>query len=353
MNPKSHCLVALIAALGAILYAAPVLTAADYGGLPAGGISGNWAPDVGPPDPSLLQPPGDAAGSSTAGYSPWLFRPLYSVTADGLLMDRTAARSFPLARRATDQVELLNAADMDFPFQAGPRLVLRRQGDWLDMELVYFGIDAWRTTGRASDPEDVYFEAPGFLAGAFDGSGLVFNYDSRLLNVEANLRHHLNDQFSLLAGFRWMELTEHFTGGYLTGSTPDPFWTTSTGNHLWGIQFGLDGTVWQYGRFRIDGFVKAGVYGNHISTASALPGFDEQARAVSGRAAFVGELGLIGVYQVTQKIAVRGGYEAMWLDGVALAPDQIAVSNVPAGEIGVNPNTLFLHGAMVGMEIKF
>ena len=47
--------------------------------------------------------------------------------------------------------------------------------------------------------------------------------------------------------------------------------------------------------------------------------------------AFVGELGLTGAYAINDRWTVRGGYQAIWVDGVALAPDQIAASNVATG----------------------
>ena len=71
--------------------------------------------------------------------------------------------------------------------------------------------------------------------------------------------------------------------------------------------------------------------------------------------AFLGELAAIGRYMVTDNIAVRGGYRLLWIDGVALASDQVSVTAfVPpalAPGRGINSSgDLFFHGAVVGVE---
>jgi hypothetical protein len=48
------------------------------------------------------------------------------------------------------------------------------------------------------------------------------------------------------------------------------------------------------------------------------------ARATASGAAFVGEADLNATYQLGRGFALKAGYEAMWLDGLALAPGQIS-----------------------------
>ena len=70
--------------------------------------------------------------------------------------------------------------------------------------------------------------------------------------------------------------------------------------------------------------------------------------ASTNHTAFIGELGLQARYQVTQGLALRAGYELLWLDGVAIAPAQY--TNIQ----GIDSNaTVFYHGATVGMEYSF
>ena len=67
-------------------------------------------------------------------------------------------------------------------------------------------------------------------------------------------------------------------------------------------------------------------------------------------------------YQLTKGLALKVGYEALWLDGVALAPGQIQETYttsyqpppVTARALGVNSgsNVLF-QGATAGFEYSF
>jgi opacity protein-like surface antigen len=80
-------------------------------------------------------------------------------------------------------------------------------------------------------------------------------------------------------------------------------------------------------------------------------------RAATSHAAFAGTAGLQVKYQLTSGLAVKVGYEALWLGGVALAPGQIQetlTSPTSVTALGVNcrSNALFQGGA-VGLEYSF
>ena len=105
-----------------------------------------------------------------------------------------------------------------------------------------------------------------------------------------------------------------------------PFWNTTTTNNLYGFQIGADGKILERGRFSIDGLVKAGIFDNNAEQTTAVSVIAKQVRSASAstnHAAFVGETGLQCKYQVTKRLLLRAGYEAIWLQGVALAPGQI------------------------------
>ena len=144
--------------------------------------------------------------------------------------------------------------------------------------------------------------------------------------------------------------------------TYPPFWTAKTQNNLYGAQIGVDAKLLEVGRFSIDGLIKAGVFDNNakqsalVSMAKTL--FPTQ--ATTNHAAFVSEAGLQLKYQLAKGLALKVGYEALWLDGVALAPGQIretystAPPTVTARALGVNTgsNVLF-QGVTVGLESSF
>ena len=85
--------------------------------------------------------------------------------------------------------------------------------------------------------------------------------------------------------------------------------------------------------------------------------------ASTNQVACLGELGLQCKYQVTQKLLLKLGYEALWLQGVALAPGQISDTycyyagdrrNTYVQALGVNCGSgVFYHGATAGLEYSF
>jgi hypothetical protein len=84
--------------------------------------------------------------------------------------------------------------------------------------------------------------------------------------------------------------------------------------------------------------------------------------ASTNQVACLGELGLKCKYQVTQKLLLKLGYEALWLQGVALAPGQISDTycyyagpqNTYVQALGINCGSgVFYHGATAGVEYSF
>ena len=152
---------------------------------------------------------------------------------------------------------------------------------------------------------------------------------------------------------------ENLPGIPATAAFP-PFWNTSTTNNLYGLQIGADGKLFERGRFSIDGLIKVGGYWNHASesTGVSIEKVVYPSGASTDHAAFVGEAGLQCKYQVTRGLALKLGYEALWLYGVALAPGQIqeTYETAPATvtALGVNSDSgVLFHGATAGLEFSF
>jgi hypothetical protein len=285
--------------------------------------------------------------------------PRWTVQADAIFLSRIGAPDVTLIQDFATAAELLNARDFEFPFAAGPKLSLQRrlENDWA-VELAYFGIDGHRSYRERQSPTGEAFLAPNFGAFAV-GAPMGFDWDSRLYNAEINLRLQERPWLTPFIGFRWLELDEHLAGSWYT----DPlnisrtyFWDTRAVNNLYGIQLGTDVHLWKNdGPFRVEGIAKAGIYNNSVSQASSCPLFtDDGLHARIDRIAFIGEIGLTGVWQISDHLAGRIGYQVMWLEGVALPPAQIALSNVSTRAVGVSADGgVFYHGANAGLEVKF
>ena len=305
--------------------------------------------------------------------------PRWTAAADVIIFDRignanqTLVERQPRSKPYTDAgVEALNSSDFRQGFAAGPRLDLIRHGDrGYDFELSYFQIDGWssdRSVGPDDPPDWLIMRSPGFIqTNQQSDQAMVWDYATKLYNAECNVRWNPYRRLTVLAGFRWMRLGENLVG------TLDPttfpweesrwhFWNTTTTNDLYGFQIGADGKLWERGRFSIGGLVKAGIFDNNAEQTTEISVIFKRQRwasASTDHAAFVGETGLQCKYQLTERFLLKAGYEAIWLQGVALAPGQIQetstdMSKITVQALGVNCDAgVFYHGATAGLEYSF
>jgi hypothetical protein len=126
-------------------------------------------------------------------------------------------------------------------------------------------------------------------------------------------------------------------------------------NHLYGGQLGFDAVLFDRGGpFYANLIGKAGIYGNSadsVTTTVGVGGALPLVVANGNDTAFVGELSLLAGYRLTECLNIVGGYNLLWIDGVALAPDQLATTNIATGVATVDTDsTLFYHGFNVGLE---
>jgi hypothetical protein len=272
-------------------------------------------------------------------------------------------------------VERLNADDLHQGFAGGPRLGLIRHGDdGYDLEVSYFQIDGWSSVGDiapnylgpyAPPPNWLVFMAPGDFVQTTDypDQHMVWTYATRLYNAELNVRRDLSPRVTVLAGFRWVKLWEDLQGT-MPPQRAVPFWDTKTNNNLYGFQIGGEWKMLNRSRFSIDGLIKAGIFDNNADETAAVSIYRTLywESASTNHAAFLGEVGLRCKYQLTERILLKAGYEAMWLEGVALAPAQITrttshavpVTDVYVQSLGVDSSSgVFFHGATVGLEYAF
>ena len=191
---------------------------------------------------------------------------------------------------------------------------------------------------------------------------MAWTYATRLYNAELNARWNPRCNLTMLAGFRWVNLSESLVGTLtpLSFPTEPPFWNTMTTNNLYGFQIGTDGKIFERGRFSIGGLAKAGIFDNNADESTGVS-TEKQVRpssASTNHAAFVGETGLQCRYQVTERLTLKAGYQAIWLEGVALAPGQIQetylTSPTTVQAVGVNCNGgVFYHAPLPAWSMRF
>ncbi len=307
----------------------------------------------------------DAGYSEWPGLMAWGCEPVWRARANALYMRLSRPND---AMLVTDNfghgvggprdAVLLNAAEFAFRYEPGWEVSLLRQldADW-GIEGLYFRVDAWNASREpvsAPNGSTVQYAVP--IGNVTFPGTIAGSYRSELSNVEINGRRRLNDCWSALAGFRYLALNE--TGlAILQDVGPGANLATHdvrAVNDLFGFQLGMDANLWSCGPLRIEGLLKAGIYAdraaNSVSVSQQIgPPFGSNASA--DHPAFVGEIDLTGVYRMSKNWSLRGGYRVLWVEGVAQASDQVAVSNPVAAAASVSfKGSPFYDGAFLGLE---
>jgi len=258
----------------------------------------------------------------------------------------------------SDPDRYFDRASFEFDYELGMDVSLtRRVGIRYDVEARYLRVDGWKAevTGSIASAAGLVVESDPQLFLVHERDINAY-YSSQFESMEVNLRRHFNHRLILLIGARYVDIDDRFRAR-LTAPPPDTevgIYDTTTDNRLFGLQLGGEAALWDCGRLRIDNIVKAGVYLNDCGAQDTV--LDDSATGVfpasdaEGQVSFLGEVGLYGVYRLTDNLSIRAGYQVMWIQGVALATDQMAVTDFVA-EDGIDVGGgLFYHGGMAGVE---
>jgi putative beta barrel porin BBP7 len=258
---------------------------------------------------------------------------------------------------------LLNANQFHFNFAPGFEVdAIRhnvRDSGW-DVQARFF--DVWNmnaSTPSVFSPAGAVVQYGIPLGNTSFPATISASYNSQLLSTELNLRRQTSrDWLTVLTGFRYVELDEqglsilqNIGGLNLARNQINAL------NHLFGGQVGAEVNLLNRRRLSLTTFGKAGLYGVSNSnsvriTQSATPVTFTSA-ATDGNVAFVGEMGVAGMYTINNRWALRTAYQLLWVDGVALASDQVRSSSPFFGSLGtatVSTGNVFYQGLFVGFQ---
>ena len=248
---------------------------------------------------------------------------------------------------------------MDFPVAFGFQVGAIRHdvcsSGW-DLEVAYFQVDGFATEAFLPDHSYMVTDITG---GFLEVADATARYTSALYSGELNARHPCTDWLTLLAGFRMVELDEHYQAVATGVKTPVPVTlNVNAYNHLYGFQLGADAEVYNMGGpVRINALCKAGIYDNFArqNIRRVETGFtDESLSARRDQATFLGEAAVVATYALTKRLAFRASYGAMWLVDVALAPEQLSATNFATSTATVDTaGGVFYHGGGLGFDYRF
>ena len=283
----------------------------------------------------------------------------WTFAADALMLQRAglAGQSLLLAGTGNQSAEIVDARDLNFNVAGGPRLTAVRHDcyGW-DLELSYFQIDGCDARRFTAGPAWLVADRLGGSRAVADSQ---IDYTSRLYNVEVNASRPFDERVNFLVGFRTIGLDDHYRFDGFEAGGLHALLANNAENRLYGFQIGVDARLFDFGPVRIDAAWKGGIFGNSVRQNSTLvdqagAGPALGVRSTQGRAALSSEVSLTGLYQVTERLAVRAGYELLWLDGIALASSQVGDNDLGAGvAASLAPETFFAHGATIGMELAY
>ena len=248
--------------------------------------------------------------------------------------------------------EILDGHDFGSDWAGGPDLSLIGCLDCCrSLEVRYFGIDGWSDSVSAGG--DVFVVLP-WAAVPASGTATFIN-SSDLYSVEVNLRRWTSDWLMLLAGFRYLEFGDDLLLRFAApGASPVDIYDIDVDNHLYGGQIGAEARLGWLGPCRFDGWLKAGVFANDADQTTSLFVPIAAVGGASGEdAAMLGSAGLSALLPLTCRLDFCLGYQALWLEGVALAPSQLGVTNLQnnLAELDMNGG-VFFHGCTIGLEIR-
>lgn len=286
--------------------------------------------------------------------------------------------SVEIARIGPGGVTALSTGDLQSEFNAGTRTTIGYVwSPCLRIEGGYFGTYSWEdnaiATNLAANSQGGLGNLNTILSNFANAAGLSGNDQvtiaqfSAFNSQEANLRYWLDIapgpfDVSLTLGLRHMAARESFAfasqagAGNIAGSDVDNALLVNTANDLWGGQLGFQIAWLQSAHTWLEFDAKGMMFHNNASQASLYTRSDVVLPFATAReqqrTAWGGDLSAVYNIQFTPGLVLRLGYQAVFLNGVALAPDNIQRDNtiLQAGPAQLDDSgEVVYHGPIIGL----
>ncbi|MBC7817778.1 MAG: BBP7 family outer membrane beta-barrel protein [Planctomycetaceae bacterium] len=284
----------------------------------------------------------------------------------------------PIVVDATTGTTLLSTSDLDFNFAPGLQATVgKRLCGGRALEFDYLGLFEGNASAAAVSPDPAAFLIfPDNLVGnVFVGMDrTLVTYTSALQSFAVNLACCCGccdecccgevhcQSLTWFAGFRYLNVSEELNitaQRNVFGGVENGTYNIRAANQLYGAQLGARLRRTR-GRCGWEATGNAGIFGNDSQQTQSVTDFPNfpLRPTVSSRGAgvaFVGGANLSALYLLTNAWNLRAGYNVMWIEGLALAPDQLDFNfgASPSGNQLHNGGGLFLHGVNIGLEARW
>lgn len=313
----------------------------------------------------------------------------YDVTVDALYWTRDEVSEYvPFTAFTRFGPIVMSSDNLDYDRQPGLRAAVQLQLlPGVALDLGYTGMFSWAANTSVTSAVGDELFSPYSDFGALVGVGQPFD-ESDQARFHSLRASSTIDSFEISAKKSWTGPNCRLQGSYRSGvryiylvddlnfytlgrDVPiglgvGPAGTSSTDirthNSLIGWQAGLDLWANIVPGISLGTDLRAGVYGNHAkynthvtgSTTAAGATADLRETATNNDIAVVGEANIMLVYRISPNWTLRGGYSALFLDGVALAPENFnstnPFNNVRAVQELNDDGHVFYHGGFLGLE---
>jgi hypothetical protein len=204
--------------------------------------------------------------------------------------------------------------DLDYDTGYGPYVDLIYHTGSADLEFIYFSVYDW-SSGTSIAPV------------------LSFTSEAELANYELNIKTEVIRNVRLLTGIRVVELE---TAGQLVIPAGPGAIDITADNELIGWQFGVETDWYRRGPFSIDTIWKGGIYHNDIEVGEGIPA-GPMITLEQGDTSFLTDFWFNLNYQLSDNVALRGGYSLMYID--------------PVATLGDLDDDIFIHGLHAMLEV--
>jgi hypothetical protein len=308
-----------------------------------------------------------AAIGSLCAHDDWSLNNHWNVTADFVYLKRNDLHGKEIVYN--NNAPVLNTKKLlhSFDFEPGFRVALSyAKNHWSTIEATFMTLHHWegahvvRGSGSLSFP----FNTPNYTTDYQTADKAKARYTSKFYNGELNYWRHFTARradyfsFSGIIGARYMQLDEKFNLAFYKLSDVSHY-KIHTWNHLYGLQLGLDLMVNPTPCISWEFLAKVGealsrskehtFLGDNNDTTTLRRFGDHKSNGV-----FFADVEALITFQWTANFNLHAGYEVIYLNGMALAPEQIDKgTHAHSGRRIHDGGVIYIQGVVAGLNLGF